>query len=131
MDENELAEKQMEAELPTSSGNRPLSRAERDLAQWMLENGDPGARFFLPQLDLAEVTPWRCKCGCASINFQIKGHPPAPPGVHVLGDYLIGEDHMNGIFIFESGGILSGIELVGYAGQAPTVLPTLESLRHW
>jgi len=90
--------------------NRPLSNSERVLAQWMLEHGLPEARPFLDQLDLTEVTQWRCPCGCASINFQIKGHPAAPPGVHVLGDFLSGDpDAPFGIFIFESAGLLSGI----------------------
>ncbi|AJY04817.1 hypothetical protein AK36_3147 [Burkholderia vietnamiensis LMG 10929] len=60
------------------------------LARWMLEHGEPKARDFLEQLAEAEVTPWRCPCGCGSINFQIKGRDPAPPGVHVLGDFIFG-----------------------------------------
>lgn len=55
--------------------NRSLSASEYALARWMLENGTPEALAFLKQLDDADVTPWRCPCGCASINFQIKGHP--------------------------------------------------------
>ena len=110
--------------------NRPLTSAEQRLARWMLEHGTPQAAAFLPQLELAEVTPWKCPCGCASINFQIQGHPEAPPGVHVLGDYLIGQaEHMSGAFIFESGGLLSGLEVYGLAGDAPTVLPSIEDLR--
>lgn len=83
---------------------------------------------YLPQLDLAEVTPWRC--GCASINFQIQGRPPAPPGVNILGDYLAGEGNLlSGAFIFESDGTLSGLEVYGLAGEAPHSLPRIEKLR--
>ena len=71
--------------------NRPLADSERALARWMLENGTDEGRAFLPQLELAEVTPWKCPCGCASFNLQIEGHPQAPPGVHILGDFLMGE----------------------------------------
>jgi len=109
------------------AANRPLTDTERRLVRWMLENGTAEAKDFLPQLELAEVTPWRCPCGCASINFQIKGYAIAPPGVHVLGDFLFGES--NGVFIYESDGILSGLEVVGYAGTAPNSLPAPESLR--
>lgn len=110
--------------------NRPLSEAERVLARWMLENGTDEAQAFLPQLELAEVTPWKCPCGCASFNFQIKGQPEAPPGTHILGDFLVGEgDRLSGAFIFESGGLLSGLEVYGLAGDAPTVLPNPEDLR--
>ena len=108
------------------STNRPLSASERALAVWMLENGSPEAQAFLGQLADAEVTPWRCPCGCgcASINFQVKGHPPAPPGVHILGDFLCGpEEAPSGAFIYESGGLLSGLEVYALAGDAPAVLP--------
>jgi len=96
----------------------------------MLEHGTPEAREFLSQLELAEVTPWKCPCGCASINFQIKGQPEAPPGVHILGDFLMGSgDSTSGAFIFESGGLLSGLEVYGLAGEAPAVLPSFDELR--
>jgi hypothetical protein len=112
--------------------NRPLSAAEMSLARWMLEHGEPEAREFLEQLAVAEVTPWRCSCGCGSINLQIKGHEPAPPGVHVLADFIFGSgDESAGIFIFENGGLLSGIEVYGRAGDAPRELPREDVLRSW
>jgi hypothetical protein len=96
----------------------------------MLEHGEPEERAFIEQLSAAEVTPWRCPCGCASISFQIKDNEPAPPGVHVLGDYLFGpEDAPAGIFIYESAGLLSGIEVYGLAGDAPAELPREDTLR--
>ena len=104
--------------------NRALTASERALATWMLENGAEEARSYLAQLDEVEVTPWRCPCGCASINFQVKGHPPAPPGVHILGDFLCGPvDAPAGAFIYESGGLLSGLEVYSLASDAPLVLP--------
>jgi hypothetical protein len=76
-----------------------------------------------------EVTPWRCPCGCASIKFQIKGHAEPPPGVHVLGDFLVGgDDCQAGIFIYSSGSLLRGIEVYGLAGDAPRLLPRPEDL---
>ena len=114
----------------TDSPNRPLTPAEQRLARWMLEHGTPEAAAFLPQLHLAKVTPWKCACGCASINFQIQGHPEASPGVHILGDFLMGQgEQLSGIFIFSSGGLLSGIEVYGMVGDAPASLPTVEELR--
>lgn len=112
--------------------NRPLTDAERGLARWMLEHGNQEARQYLDQLELAEVTPWKCLCGCASINFQIRGHAEPPPGVRILGDFLINPaDRPSGIFIFSSGGLLRGIEVYGMAGDAPSVLPRPESLSPW
>lgn len=95
----------------------------------MLENGTAEAAAFLSQLDNAEVTPWRCPCGCASFNLSIKDMPEAPPRVHVLGEFVFGDtSDLAGIFIFSSAGILSGVELYGLAGDAPRRLPTPEEL---
>ena len=113
-----------------SEGNRPLTDHERRLARWMLEHGDPEAAEFLPQLELAEVTSWKCPCGCASINFQIRGRPEAPPGVHALAHFVFGEsDKLSGIFVYECHGILSGLEVYGLPGDAPKSLPEPEELR--
>jgi hypothetical protein len=113
-----------------SGDNRELTAAERRLVRWMLEHGTPEAVEFLPQLEVAEVTPWRCPCGCASINFQIRGKPAAPPGVHPLADFVFGEgDMLSGIFVYEKDGILSGLEVYGLAGDAPKALPDPEQLR--
>src|SRR5262249_44854369 len=114
----------------TSNANRPLTTAERSLAKWMLEHGTSEARSFLPQLEDAEVTPWKCPCGCASFNFQVRGMPPAPRGVHILGDFVFGsEGELAGIFICSSNGILSGVEVYGLAGDAPCELPAPATLR--
>lgn len=111
---------------------RPLTAAERALARFMLENGAAEAREYLDQLELAEATLWKCPCGCASFNFRMKGWPEAPPGVHILGDYLVGsEGNLSGAFIFSSRGILSGVEVYGLAGDAPHLLPRPEELRPW
>lgn len=113
-----------------SDANREPTEHERRLVRWMLEHGNPGAVAFLPQLDEAEVTPWRCPCGCASINFQIRGRPEAPPGVHEIADFVFGEgDTLSGIFVFEKDGTLSGLEVYGLAGDAPKALPEPEELR--
>ncbi|WP_425618420.1 hypothetical protein NA78x_002125 [Anatilimnocola sp. NA78] len=113
-----------------SEGNRQLTDHERRLAVWMLEHGSPEATAFLTQLAEAEVTPRKCPCGCASIHFQVHGWPEAPPGVHPIADFVFGEgDTLSGIFVFESNGILSGLEVYGLAGDAPTSLPEPEALR--
>ena len=110
--------------------NRSLTERERALAEWMLRNGTVEAPEYIAQLEQAEVTPWKCECGCASINFQVKGYAPAPPGVHILGDYIFGaEGAESGAFIFSSVGILSGLEVYGLAGEAPKELPDPKELR--
>jgi hypothetical protein len=97
-----------------SVGNRPLTEQERMLARYMLEHGTSEPRSFIEQLDRAEVTPWRCPCGCASINFQLRGQTLAPPGVHILGDFVFdSEGEHSGAFIYSCEGVLSGLEVFG------------------
>jgi hypothetical protein len=110
--------------------NRELTEQERNLAEWMLLNGTAEGPEYLAQLEQAEVTPWRCECGCASINFHVKGYAPAPPGVHIFGDFIFGDEGAeSGAFIFSSDGILSGLEVYALAGEAPKELPNPRELR--
>jgi len=113
-----------------SDNIRQLTDHERSLVRWMLQHGNSEALTFLPQLELAEVAPWQCPCGCASINFRIRGKPAPPPGVHPIADFVFGEDNtLSGIFVYEKDGILSGLEVYGLAGEAPKSLPEPGVLR--
>ena len=52
------------------------------------------------------------------------------PGVHVLGDFAMGEgDHQSGAFIYSTGGLLGGIEVYGLESEAPRALPQTKDLR--
>ena len=113
-----------------TENNREMTDDERNLVRWMLEHSGSDAAAFLPQLEIAEVTPWQCTCGCASINFQIRGRPEAPAGVHPIADFVFGDDAtLSGIFVYEIDGILSGLEVYGLAGDAPKALPRPDELR--
>lgn len=113
-----------------NDGNRELTDHERRLLRWMLEHGSTEAAAFLPQLELIEVTPWHCGCGCASLQFRIRGRPEAPAGVHPIADFIFNEgDKLSGIFVYEKEGTLSGLEVYGLAGDAPESLPQPEALR--
>jgi hypothetical protein len=110
--------------------SRQLTSAEDQLVRWMLEHGEPEARSFLPQLELAQVADWHCPCGCASINFSVQGAPEPTGKLHSIADFLIGtEKDLSGIFIFEKGGVLAGLEVYGLAGGAPKTFPSSDSLR--
>jgi hypothetical protein len=62
----------MHSEAQPITERRPLTQAERELAQWMLEHGGPSSAAFLPQVERAAVVS-RCPCGCASIDFEVAG----------------------------------------------------------
>ncbi len=104
--------------------NRDLTSDERQLVLWMLEHGNHQARAFLPQVDQVRISPWRCECGCASVDFIQEKQAEPTAGMRILGDYVFGGgDHESGMFIFERGGILSGIEVYGLGGDAARSLP--------
>jgi hypothetical protein len=110
--------------------NRQLSSAEMELIRWMLQHGNPGAQEFIAQLSKAEVTPWRCPCGCTSINLSVDDAPEPTGAFRILADFIFGtEEDLSGVFVFEKGGILAGLEVYGLAGDAPKTLPLIESLR--
>ena len=97
----------------------------------MLEHGSSEASLLLPQLELARATSWRCRCGCASFNIVLeRQEPSAASGMHVVADFVFGsDDRPNGIFVFEKGGLLAGLEVYGLAADAPKSLPRSDVLR--
>ncbi|MGH7976967.1 MAG: hypothetical protein ACREDS_00365 [Limisphaerales bacterium] len=110
--------------------NRPFTKDELKLIRWMLEHGKSEAQNYLSQLENAEATSWRCPCGCASINFSIKGQPKPLGGIYPIADFIFGTDeNLSGVFIFTQNGILAGLEVYGLAGDGPKSLPLPESLR--
>jgi hypothetical protein len=109
--------------------NRPLTDRELRLTRWMLEHGKPEAETFVEQLNFARVTS-RCPCGCASVDFTIEGFPQAKGGMRILADFLFGDENgLCGAFVFEMNGVLAGLEICGYAADAPKSLPEIEELR--
>lgn len=109
---------------------RALAPEEEELLRWLLIHGIESAKTYLPQVDLVRVSPRKCPCGCASFDLVIPGKPPAKGGMGILADFVFGEGgERSGIFVFERGGTLAGVELCGYSGDAPKSLPAVEALR--
>ena len=111
--------------------DRPLTTAEAALIRWLLQHGVRRAAEYLPQLDHARVAS-RCYCGCASIDLAINGvvSPPGD-GINILADYewRSAGGELFGVFVFERGGLLAGLEVWSQDGLAPAVaLPDIEQL---
>ena len=56
----------------TISEHRDLTISERQLLEWLLENGSSEASNYRPQLTEVKVVG-RCSCGCPSIDLGIGG----------------------------------------------------------
>lgn len=108
---------------------RSLTEQERALIRWMLEHAISDTAVFLSHLSRAHVVSG-CDCGCASVNLQVEGLPPPTGGLKVVADFLYGDEaSLCGAFVFEQNGVLAGLEVYGLAVGAPTVLPSIASLR--
>jgi hypothetical protein len=110
---------------------RLLTADEHQLIKWMLEHGSQDALSLLPQLALARATSWRCPCGCASLNLVLEGKSSAEARpMQIVADFVFGpEDRLSGIFLFEKGGMLAGLEVYGLPDEAPKYLPACDVLR--
>jgi hypothetical protein len=110
---------------------RLLTAEEAALICWMLEHSTAAAASFLPQLAEARVIS-RCYCGCASVDFSIRGVvPPPSDGIGILADFEYHTDggHLCGAFVFERAGMLAGLEVWSVDGvSAPSALPAAEQL---
>ena len=112
--------------------NRPLSQEEADLVKWLLEHGwNKTAANFIPQIERLRVVS-RCGCGCRSIDFSVDNiEPDYSVGLETLSDYYWGEGGKDlcGIFVFQRGGRLAGLELYSVDGMVtPKNLPNLTEL---
>ena len=110
---------------------RPLSDQERALVRWLLEHGEPHASEFLSQLEDVRVVS-RCGCGCASVNFGVRGRTPScVGGMDILSDYYWHDDEGRalGVFVFACEELLAGLEIYSLDGlTAGDVLPRHEKL---
>jgi len=95
----------------------------------MIEHGDVAPAKYLSQLETAVVIS-QCKCGCASIDFQIGSSPPnIKAGMKPIADFLYGpESEPFGAFVFTCDDILAGLEVYSFT-DAPAPLPTPDELR--
>jgi hypothetical protein len=87
---------------------------------------------YLPQLEHSRVAS-RCYCGCASINFAVDGViPPLDDGIIILADFEWKgpQGELFGVFVFERGGVLAGLEVWSQDGLAEAKsLPSPELLQ--
>ncbi len=116
----------MSAPLP-----RALSTTEFRLADWLLEHSTrisaDEKMKFRSQLTDAVVSS-RCGCGCATIEFSIGGQKPAVGGLRPLSESATRNNGF-GIFIYETGGLLSGLEIYGLANlELPSEFPPLSEI---
>jgi hypothetical protein len=109
--------------------NRPITKKEHDLIEWLLRHGNPGAEQFLQQVGSLIVVS-KCSCGCPTVDFARESEPVTQEAENILADYLAtvnGEDV--GIILFQRGGRLSSLEVYSQGGtDNPFGLPEIETI---
>jgi hypothetical protein len=111
--------------------DRPLSKKEYEIAEWLLLNAKPPATAFLPQLKGARVTG-HCSCGCPTADLTISENiPKAEPRENPIGDALGDVDgKMVGVMLLQRDGYLKCLEIYDLDEiERPYRLPDLSSLR--
>lgn len=117
----------------TLDEDRPLSDAEKAIAERLLREAAPSeALAFLPQLDHARVIG-RCSCGCPTIDLTVpSGYRVAdPPQNRPLAD---GVGRVNGklvgVMLFQSAGLLDSLEVYRLEDDSndPFGLPAVETI---
>jgi hypothetical protein len=115
----------------TIAVDRELTPPERELIDWLLSHGLPGAREYLPQLGETRVIG-QCSCGCPSIDLAVGGvGPNRGAGMVVLSDYLwpAPEGILSGVVLFGTEGRLACLEAWSVDGLAtPTQWPLPQQL---
>lgn len=109
---------------------RELTEGERTMLDWLAHN--PTSDTIIPLHELVEISvAAQCPCGCASIDFAIKGVAVEGSGMQVVADYLYisEQNNLNGCFLFLVNGHIAGIEVWSVdGGETPAVLPPPEKL---
>jgi hypothetical protein len=106
---------------------RPLSDAEALVLKRTLLVGatDQDALGLIDQIPMLQVVD-HCRCGCASIDFQLYEEGTIPSVVaDAMGKGPDGEDL--GLIVFALDKQLFGLEVYNYSDN-PAPLPTLESV---
>lgn len=97
----------------TVDEDRPLSAAERAVAERLLRDyAPPEALAFLQQLDHARVTG-RCSCGCPTVDLSVpkQFRVADPPLNRPLADSFGRVDgRLVGVMLFQADGLLCSLE---------------------
>jgi hypothetical protein len=110
--------------------DRSLTIEEESLVRWLLAHSNKDGCSYLPQVDHVWVVS-RCPCGCATISFSVNGERRPDQAMKVIADFTWScNGHRFGVFVFERGGLLAGLEVWSIDGEAaPSNLPRPDELQ--
>ena len=125
-----LLEMTVEPQPKSTDLPRPLNPDEREFLVYLLNKFVPNPENYLSQLERVVVVG-QCACGCPSIDMWKAGEEPAPgERSHVFwsgsGTNAVGE--LVGLLLWQTDGMLSGLEIFPCSDERDCGLPCLESI---
>jgi len=104
---------------------RPLTSKEREVLDFLLSVEQEGIEALRAQADHVAVIS-RCKCGCASVDFEVDQScvPASPlpvrrPAIDAESKNREGSVGIFDLMLWADDGWLGGIELVTYGDETP------------
>lgn len=111
---------------------RALNADERALLEWLIANGNPGARQYVSQLSDTKVVGL-CTCGCPSLDLAIgdrEERTTGPSDILADVDGTTAEGVQVGVILHAREGQISELEVYAIQDFEGTFkLPTIESLK--
>jgi hypothetical protein len=113
---------------------RPLTREERTLLEWLIDNGSADAKEYSPQLANLSVVGI-CTCGCPTIDLALESHEQRKTAPSkILADFVgtTPEGIAVGVILHAREGEISELEVYSTTDmKEPFRLPTIESLKQF
>ena len=105
--------------------SRPLTPAEREVLDVLLDGDFAGAAELRAQAETARVTR-RCGCGCPTVDLEVDATLPA---AEVTGRAAVEIDvPEGGLIVFVDDGRLSGLEYWTISDETPTAFPAPDEI---
>jgi hypothetical protein len=109
---------------------RPLNQDERELLVHVLKKFIANAEKYLQQLGNSVVVG-KCLCGCPTIDLWKVGEEE-PPGERARvfwgGNGTNAAGELLGLLLFQTDGVLSGLEIIPYGDERDCGMPRLDSI---
>ncbi len=113
---------------------RPLTKEEKTLLEWLISNGNSGAKQYASQIVNVSVVG-ACTCGCPAVDLAVgdREQRKAAPS-HILADSLgkTPDGIEVGVILHAREGEISELEIYAILDvNRPFNLPTIESLKQF
>jgi hypothetical protein len=115
----------------TQPANRPITKREIEVVDWMLVHGSLGASLDHLRQGLRDLrVVARCGCGCASVDFVAGGQSA---GARRIAEAVARDSRGRacGVILWALDDQVSGLEVYEQEPGSATEIPATQTLRQW